>query len=61
MAGFMRVCVCVIEMVESKRSEFLNIISSRVSRDCSFASVHRGGKITFYCAQVCLCGKVRKM
>lgn len=54
-------CVCVIETVKSKRSEFLNIISSGVSRDCFFASVHQGGKIAFHCAQMCLCGKVRKM
>lgn len=52
---------CVTEKVKSKKSEFLNIISSWVSRDCFFASVHQGEKITFYCAHMCLCGKVKKM
>lgn len=56
-----RACVCVIETVKSKRSAFLNIISSWVSRDCFFASVHQGGKITSYCVRMCLCGKVKKM
>lgn len=51
--------LCVIETVKSERNEFLNIICSWVSRDCCFAPVHQGGKITFYC--VCLCGEVKKM
>lgn len=51
--------LCVIETVKSERNEFLNIIGSWVSRDCCFAPVHQGGKITFYCVR--LCGKVKKM
>lgn len=62
LVGVVRACVCAVETVKSGRCEVLNIIFSWVSRDCFFASVHQGGKITFYCARLCLClcGIVKK-